>query len=417
MTEEFEPDTGRFVFGYHALGEGIAQVAPAAGGYRYGSILDYVLVTAVDATTCRLTATDFEVSTSVDVPAKSAHGTLLVRFEDLEGVHEAFAKGARTAAAKKKLADVTLVTGAPLLPVLRTVGRAVPLRAAKVADFPRVQSGPLPRLAEAGLGELRSAVAGVAVAAGRDDTLPMLTGVNISATGPAGLDVTTTDRFRLANAHVAGAKVDEPGQLAVGALVSAVKLGQVLADLSGERVVIGGAPDSTNPGGIGALSFTCGGVTARLLTLHGPFPQWRRLVPKEMRAHATVDPAALALEVKRMGSVAKGVHDVSLEVGGRSITVRPLGEKVVGGESKAVVQAEVTGGTGVVTHFNWPYLHQGLTSFGAAGVDKVTVHLQEAPHRPMVITPKVIKPTEEAHKNTSVPLWHLLMPIRKPSES
>lgn len=409
MTEESVPNTGRFVFGYHALGEGIAQVAPAAGGYSYESALDFVLVTAVDATTCRLTATDFEVWTSVDVPAKSAHGTLLVRFEDLEGVHEAFAKGARTAAAKKKLPDVTLAAEAALGPVLRTVGRVVPLRAANVADFPRVECGPLPRLAEVGLAELRGAVTGVAVAAGRDDTLPMLTGVNISASGPEGLDVTATDRFRLANSHVR-AKVDEPGQLAVGALVSAVKLGQVLADLHGERVVIGGASDSTSPGGVGALSFSCGGVTARLLTLSAPFPKWRHLVPEETWAHVTVDPATLALEVKRMGSVAKDVREVSLEVGETSITVRPVGEKGGGGESKSVVKAEVTGGTGVVTHFNWPFLHQGLTSFGAAGVDEVTVHLQEATHRPMVITPK-----DTAHDNTAVALWHLLMPIRKPS--
>ena len=65
-----------------------------------------------------------------------------------------------------------------------------------VEDYPQLPA--MPQLAgTVAAEELAAAVAQVAVAAGRDDTLPMLTGIRMEIDGPR-LTLAATDRFRLA---------------------------------------------------------------------------------------------------------------------------------------------------------------------------------------------------------------------------
>ena len=100
-----------------------------------------------------------------------------------------------------------------------------------VEDYPQLPA--MPQLAGAVPGEqLAQAVQQVAVAAGRDDTLPMLTGIRLEIDGPR-LTLAATDRFRLAVRELEWAPADPT--LSTAVLVPARTLAEVGEDARRRR--------------------------------------------------------------------------------------------------------------------------------------------------------------------------------------
>ena len=148
------------------------------------------------------------------------------------------------------------------------------------------------------------AVAQAVTAAGRDDMLPVLTGVRIEIDGSP-ISLLATDRFRLSHRELdwSPRTPDE----SIAALVPAEVLGDTAKSLTaGSEVTIALAASGTGEGIIGFEGVGPGGVrrtTTRLLD--GEFPKVRSLFPTEHQTVAKVDKAALVESVKRVSLVAE----------------------------------------------------------------------------------------------------------------
>ena len=148
------------------------------------------------------------------------------------------------------------------------------------------------------------AVSQAVTAAGRDDMLPVLTGVRIEIDGST-ISLLATDRFRLSQREL-GWDPRTPDE-SVAALVPAKVLADTAKSLtSGSEVTIALAAGGSGEGIIGFEGAAAGGVrrtTTRLLD--GEFPKVRSLFPNEHQTVATVDKAALVESVKRVALVAE----------------------------------------------------------------------------------------------------------------
>ena len=154
-----------------------------------------------------------------------------------------------------------------------------------VEDYPQLPAMPQ-RAGSVAADELAAAVAQVAVAAGRDDTLPMLTGIRLEIEGTR-LTLAATDRFRLAVRELDWEPEDaepvhrgtDPGPHARRGREDAAGSGTVEIALSA---------------GDGMLGLTGGGRRATTRLLDAEFPRFRQLIPAE---HTT----AREVEVRAAG--------------------------------------------------------------------------------------------------------------------
>jgi DNA polymerase-3 subunit beta len=209
------------------------------------------------------------------------------------------------------------------------------------------------------------AVAQAVTAAGRDDMLPVLTGVRIEIDGST-ISLLATDRFRLSQRELGWAP-RTPDE-SVAALVPA----KVLADTA--KALTGGADVSVALSGGGAgegiIGFegSAGGGIRRTTTrlLDGEFPKVRNLFPSEHLTVARVDRAALVDSVKRVSLVAERNTAVQLAFSDGVLTLDAgNGEEAMASES---IEATVDG-EDITTGFNPQFLLDGLTAIEAPFVE------------------------------------------------
>ncbi|WP_395690346.1 DNA polymerase III subunit beta [Nocardioides sp.] len=209
------------------------------------------------------------------------------------------------------------------------------------------------------------AVAQAVTAAGRDDMLPVLTGVRIEIEGDT-ISLLATDRFRLSHRELAW-NPRTPDESAA-ALVPARVLGDTAKSLTGGEVTIALATTGTGEGIIGFEGEAPGGVrrtTTRLLD--GEFPKVRSLFPSEHQMTALVDKAALVESVKRVALVAERNTAVQLAFSDGVLTL----DAGSGDEAQASESIEATiDGEDITTGFNPQFLLDGLTA-----IDQPTVEL------------------------------------------
>ncbi len=142
------------------------------------------------------------------------------------------------------------------------------------------------------------AVAQVAVAAGRDDTLPILTGIRVEIDGDT-VTMAATDRYRLAIREFTW-KPEQPGSTAT-ALVPAKTLADAAKALSGEVELA----LSSGASGEGIVGLASGGRRTTSRLLEGDFPKYRSLLPSESSSYATVATAPFLEAVRRVALVAE----------------------------------------------------------------------------------------------------------------
>ncbi|HET8717315.1 MAG TPA: DNA polymerase III subunit beta [Nocardioidaceae bacterium] len=200
------------------------------------------------------------------------------------------------------------------------------------------------------------AVAQAVTAAGRDDMLPVLTGVRIEIDGPT-ISLLATDRFRLSHRELSW----QPG--ATDASAAALVPAKVLADTaksltSGAEVTIALSATGSGEGIIGFEGSAGGGVrrtTTRLLD--GEFPKVRSLFPSEHQTIARVDKASLVESVKRVSLVAERNTAVQLAFSDGVLTL----DAGSGDEAQASESIEATvEGEDITTGFNPQFLLDGL---------------------------------------------------------
>jgi DNA polymerase-3 subunit beta len=194
-------------------------------------------------------------------------------------------------------------------------------------------------------------------AAGRDDTLPVFTGIRLEIRGST-ISLLATDRYRLAVRTFEWQPVD--AGIEANALVPAKRLLDIAKAMAGHEVTL--ALGSTRTGD-GLMGFEGGGRHATSRLIDGEFPKVRGLIPaaNAITSTVTVQTAALVEVVKRVALVAERSAPVRLTFADGTATLDAgNGEEAQASES---VEVSLTGDP-VVTGFNAGYLLDGLASLG-----------------------------------------------------
>jgi DNA polymerase-3 subunit beta len=238
------------------------------------------------------------------------------------------------------------------------------------------------------------AVAQVAIAAGRDDTLPMLTGVRLEIDGDR-LTLAATDRYRLAVREINWSPASSAAAEAQ-VLVPARTLHEAARSLTGEaELTISLSSSSTGGEGIIGFSGTGRRTTTRLLDAQ--FPPYRTLLPQEFAVTAEVPVGTLSEAVKRVALVAERGNPVRLQFADGSLTLTAGGDDE--GRAEENLEAEFTG-DGITTAFNPSFLLEGL-----GAIEEPTARLLfTTPTKPAVLRPA----------GGGTDYTYLIMPVRLP---
>jgi DNA polymerase-3 subunit beta len=268
-------------------------------------------------------------------------------------------------------------------------------------EYPALPEMP-PAAGTIGSDAFATAVSQSATAAGRDDTLPALTGVRIEIEGDT-LTLVSTDRYRLAIRELRWQPAHP--DLAAAMLVPAKALADTARSLTnGAQVSIAlalpGAEGSGSggSGGDGMIGFEGAGRRTTTRLLSGEFPRYQSLLPKTVNAAAELAVSVLSESVKRVALVAERNTPVRLTFSAGQLML----EAGTGDEAQAeeTIEADFSGDDLSIA-FNPQYLLDGL-----AAIDSDTVRIAfTEPGKPALFTGK---PGPDGNPE----FRYLLMPIR-----
>jgi len=353
------------------LADAVAWVAKSLPTRPPVPVLGGILL-EVQGSTLTVAGFDYEVSTRATVSVDT-----LETFPDSDAGSDAEAPIERVLVSGRLLAEIT--RSLPGKPVdLTVIGPRVSIVAGSarftlptmpVEDYP-----PLPQMPDSS-GRVDSAVfaeavAQTAVAAGRDDTLPMLTGIRVEIDGET-LTLAATDRFRLAVRELSWLP-DKPN-MSTAVLVPA----RTLADAA---KTLGGAPQVTIALGEGLLGLEAGGrrTTVRLLDVE--FVKYRSLLPSSHTTTVDIPVSELGESIKRVALVTDRGHHLRMQVTEGSLTLTAGGDDE--GRAEEDLQASVDGAELLIA-FNPTYLLDGL---GVVHSDSVRLAFT-TPARPALLVP------------------------------
>jgi DNA polymerase-3 subunit beta len=239
-----------------------------------------------------------------------------------------------------------------------------------VEDYPTLPEMP-PAAGSVGSDEFAAAVNQVAIAAGKDDTIPMLTGVHWKPDRPDFAAVALVPARTLA---------DTAKSLTTGAEVS---------------IALGGA----GAAGEGMIGFEGGGRRTTSRLLDGDFVKYRSLLPSEYAGLAEIPTGPFIEAVKRVSLVAERNTPVRLSFSQGEVVL----EAGTGDEAQAVEALEATlEGDDIDIAFNPGFLLDGLAAIGS-DVARLSF---TTPTKPAVLTGK--PPQDGENPNYR----YLIMPVR-----
>ncbi len=199
------------------------------------------------------------------------------------------------------------------------------------------------------------------MAAGRDDTLPLLTGVRVEIEGDT-MTLLATDRYRLAIKELTW----RPD--AADANLQALVPARTLADTAKTLGALGGQVTvalSRGGAGEGMIGFAGGTRRTTSRLLDGDFPKVRNLLSDSHAAQARIAIPALIEVVKRVALVAERTSPVRLSFSEDGLIVE-AGSSEDARASEAMDCAYT--GEPMQIAFNHTYLLEGLAVMGAATV-------------------------------------------------
>jgi len=329
----------RFVVERDALAEAVAWIARSLPSRPVLPVLSGLLIQAADDG-LTLSCFDYEVSARVSIDADvSEAGTALVPGRLLAEITRSL-PGHPVEVDDKD--DVTLTCG-PASFSLVTL---------PIGEYPRLPE--LPRLAgTVDGGVFATAIGQVTPAASRDDTLPVITGVNVEIEGDT-ITLVATDRYRLAIREL-GWNPARPGTSST-LLVPA----KTLADAA--RMMAPGVPVRMVTRGTEAdamIGFESGGrrLTTRLIA--GEYIKYSSKFPADFGSYADMPAAPIAEAVRRVALVAERGSSVRLSFEPGKVTIE-AGTK---GQARAreTVAADFSGDETAIA-FSPQYLLDGLTA-------------------------------------------------------
>jgi len=283
-----------------------------------------------------------------------------------------------------------------------------------VDDYPTLPE--MPAVAgSVGADLFASAVSQVAIAAGRDDTLPVLTGVRIEIDEDR-ITLAATDRYRLAVRELHWQP--ERAGMSVIALVPARTLADTAKALTGGAQVAislatpdaAGGPSGSGQGLIGFAGKAGSGQTGERRTttrlLDGEYVKYRSLLPDDWAANAQIDTGSFVEAVKRVSLVAPRNTPVRLTFTGDQVMLEAgTGEDAQASESLDAQFESRDGSTEEFSiAFNPAYLLDGL-----GAVDAESTRLEfTTPSKPAIL-----RGSKAADGNRPGDDYrYLLMPVR-----
>lgn len=364
------------------LAEAVTWIARSLPTRPPVPVLAGVRIEAASDGTLRLASFDYEVSARSEIPADvSEPGTVLVSGRLLAEISRALPN--KPVDVQLDGTKVSVTCGASRFTLLTM----------PVEDYPQLPA--MPALTGTVNGdELTKAVAQVTVAASRDDTLPLLTGVRVEIEGEK-VTLLATDRYRLAlremTWHPATPEISQV------ALVRARTLNDAAKSL--------GASGSVNVGlatgqGVDLIGFEAGGRHTTSLLVDGDYPAVRRLFPDESPIHAVVNTQLLADAAKRVALVAERNTPIRLTFSDGQV-VLDAGQ---GDDAQASEALEATlVGDDIAVAFNPQFLLDGLGALTTSFVRLSFTH----PNKPVEFTGQESLEGEDLKEYR-----YLLVPIR-----
>jgi DNA polymerase-3 subunit beta len=240
-----------------------------------------------------------------------------------------------------------------------------------------------------------TAVNQVAVAAGKDDSLPTLTGVFVEINKNQ-ITLAATDRYRLAVRELTWSAQD--ANIETTSLLRARTLADAAKSLIGSsQVTIALAPATTNEKLVGFLSE---GKTMTSRVLDGSFPPFRHLLPNESTADAIIEVAPFLDSVRRVALVTDKTVPLRLNFSSNTLQL----EAGTGDEAQASEKLDINyKGEDINIAFNPTFLTDGLTAINTA-----FVHISfTGANKPAVLTGQT-----EAGSAPITNYKYLLMPMR-----
>jgi DNA polymerase-3 subunit beta len=264
-------------------------------------------------------------------------------------------------------------------------------------EYPALPEMP-PAEGTVGSDAFATAVMQTAVAAGRDDTLPSLTGVRIEIEGDT-LTLISTDRYRLAVRELRWSPALQ--DISASVLVPAKALTDTARSLTTAAevsIALSLPGDASQHGGDGMIGFEAGGRRTTTRLLSGEFPRYRTLLPATSSAIAEVTTSMLIESVRRVALVAERNTAVRLNFGpGQLILEAGTGDEA---QADEVIEASFEGNDLAIA-FNPNYLLDGLTAMDS---DITRIAFTE-PGKPALLTGK-------PGPDGSPDYRYLLMPFR-----
>jgi DNA polymerase-3 subunit beta len=348
-----------------ALADAVAWTAKGLPARPSVPVLAGVLLRVTDGV-LHLSGFDYQVSSEASVPVTAdADGAALVSGRLLAEITRALPDKPVEMAAID--AHLELVCGSArfTLPTM------------PVEDYPTLPALP-DRAGTVDPAAFATAVGQVALAAGRDETLPMMTGVRVELNGPT-LALLATDRYRLALREIDW-QPDDP-EVSANALVPARTLAdtaKTLAGIGGELVI------ALSAGGIGEgmIGFATGDrrTTSRLLD-GANYPPVRQLFPSSHTAQAWVPVATLTEVVRRVSLVGERTSPVRLAFSADGLVVEAGGTEEA--RASEATEARFDGEEPMTLAFNPTFLLDGLSALAAP----TAVFSFTEPGKPAVLAP------------------------------
>ncbi|WP_159717916.1 DNA polymerase III subunit beta [Actinomyces marmotae] len=331
-----------------------------------------------------LASFDYEVSAHCEVPADiEAEGVVLVSGRLLADIAKAL---------PAKPVDLEFEG----TKVMVTCGSSrFSLSAMAADDYPALP--PMPQVAGTiDAHDLAQAVAQVSIAASRDETLPLLTSIQVDVQGDA-LTLMATDRYRLAVREMTWTPSDS--SLETTALLKARTLSDVAKSLTSSGDVTLALSDGGGTSS-GLIGFEAGGRRTTSLLTDGDYPPVLRLFPEQTLIHATVGREELMAAVRRVSLVAERSTPIHMSFTQGTLALEAGQSDDAQASESIVAHLE---GDDIATAFNPGYLLDGL---GAISDPYVRLDFTHA-SKPAVLTGMSAIGGEEDSS-----FRYLIMPIR-----
>jgi DNA polymerase-3 subunit beta len=206
-----------------------------------------------------------------------------------------------------------------------------------------------------------TAVNQVAIAAGKDDSLPTLTGIHVDINKES-ITLAATDRYRLAVREINWTPNDP--EITTSALLRARTLAEAARTIANTKTVtVAIAPTTTNERLVG---FASEAKTMTSRQLDGTFPPYRHLLPSESIATAVIEVAKLLDSVRRVALVTDKTVPLRLKFKNNSLQL----EAGTGDDAQATEELEIIyEGEAIDIAFNPTFLTDGLNAIGTTYVN------------------------------------------------